>query len=69
MSALQEFPRVDTEIVTPDGKGTILKLDIFKRIVTVGFSGGRVEDLALEEVQRIMGTQKGGSGRKGGNPP
>lgn len=55
MSALREFPRVDTTIETSTGRGTIQKLDIFKRIVWIQYPDGVWEERSLDEVRTILG--------------
>ncbi len=58
MAALADFPRVDTAIVTPYGKGTIQKLDIFKNRVWIQYYDGSWEDKALDDIKELL-TQPG----------
>lgn len=54
MTSLEEFPRVDTPIVTPYGKGTVQKLDIFKSRVWIQYRDGTWEDKSLEEIKGYL---------------
>ena len=56
MGALEHFPRVDTAIVTSQGRGTIQKLDIFKNRVWIQYQDGTWEDKPLDEVKEILAT-------------
>ncbi len=55
MSALREFPRVDTAVETPQGRGTIQKLDIFKQVVWIQYEDGNWEDRPLDDVRQMLG--------------
>ncbi len=49
MQALQAFPKVDTIITSPDGKrGTVRKIDIFKKRIWVHYPDGAWADLDLD---------------------
>ena len=82
MHALDSFPRVDTPVKTPTGRGTIQKLDIFKDRVWIQYPDGSWEDRPLDEVRGFLrdagedpsggrrsrdGRNQRGRGRKGGN--
>ena len=58
MSALREFPRVDSTIETATGRGTIQKLDIFKRIVWIQYDDGNWEDRSLDDIRAILGLKE-----------
>jgi len=73
MSALSQFPRVDTPITTTYGSGSIQKLDIFKNVVWIQYEDGSWEDRPLAEVQAILGTSDtppgdGAPGQPASNP-
>lgn len=49
MQALRAFPKVDTQIISPEGKrGTVRKIDIFKKRIWVIYPDGAWEDLDLD---------------------
>ncbi|AEN72560.1 PSP1 domain protein [Rhodothermus marinus SG0.5JP17-172] len=54
MAALKDFPPVDTPVETERGRGTVQKLDIFKRRVWIQYEDGNWEDMALEDVQPYL---------------
>ena len=54
MAALEDFPRVDTAIVTTYGKGTIQKLDIFKNMVWIQYYDGTWEDKPLAQIKELL---------------
>lgn len=58
MTALESFPRVDTPITTPYGRGTIQKLDIFKSIVWIQYQDGTWEDKSLTEIAPMLDASK-----------
>lgn len=58
MTALSGFPRIETRITTPYGKGTIQKLDIFKDMVWIQYPDGTWEDKPLAVVRDILGMDK-----------
>lgn len=64
MSVLRDFPRVDTEVETATGRGTIQKLDIFKRIVWIQYADGSWEDKPLEAVRQLLGLGQNEPARK-----
>lgn len=59
MTVLQEFPRVDSTVETSQGRGTIQKVDIFKKIVRIQHADGSWEDRSLADVRRLLGLKKG----------
>lgn len=64
MSALRDFPRVDTTVQTPQGRGVIQKLDIFKRLVWIQYEDGNWEDRPLDEVRQMLGLRGDEPARK-----
>ena len=54
MSALKDFPKLDSSVTTPRGKGTVRKIDIFRERVWIHYSNNTWEDLALEEVGQFL---------------
>ena len=64
MRALEAFPGVNTPVVTPKGRGTIQKLDIFKDIVWIQYEDGTWEDRSLSEIKRLL-AEKGEAGKDG----
>lgn len=64
MSALEEFPRVDTTITTAYGRGVIQKLDIFHQMVWIQYQDGTWEDKPLETVREILGVEEGEPARE-----
>jgi hypothetical protein len=74
MSALSQFPRVDTPITTSYGSGSIQKLDIFKNMVWIQYEDGSWEDRPLTEVRAILGSSDtpagdGAPGKPPDHPP
>ena len=70
MTALSHYPRVDTTITTPYGRGTVQKLDIFKGRVWIQYFDGTWEDKSLEEVTAFLATtKKAGSEQKRPSKP
>ena len=68
MSALDDFPRVDTPVVTGYGRGTVQKLDIFKDVVWIQYEDGTWEDKTLREIQQLLARGTSGDGAAG-TPP
>lgn len=58
MNALKAYPSVDAVIATPNGRGTVQKIDIFKKRVWIEYENKTWEDLPLEEVLKLMGNQE-----------
>ena len=59
MSALRDFPPIDTVVTTQTGSGRVQKLDIFKARVWLQYRDGTWEDRALEEVRELLGAEEG----------
>jgi cell fate regulator YaaT (PSP1 superfamily) len=57
MSALREFPPVDTPITTAYGRGVVQKLDIFHQVVWIQYQDGTWEEKTLETVREILGVK------------
>lgn len=58
MTSLQRFPRVETPVETPQGKGTIQKVDIFKDLVWIQYEDGNWEEKPLEVVRELLGLEE-----------
>lgn len=69
MTALRDYPRVDTPITTPQGKGTIQKLDIFKGVIWIQYEDGSWEDKPLGVVRELLGMDREEATRKGEATP
>jgi cell fate regulator YaaT (PSP1 superfamily) len=54
MSALKAFPSIDSHVLTANGRGVVQKIDIFKERVWIQYEDSTWEDMALEEVRKIL---------------
>lgn len=54
MTALRHYPKIDTPVVSEQGKGSVQKLDIFKERVWVQYSDGSWADLSVDDARRII---------------
>lgn len=54
MTALKAFPKLDTPMTTPYGRGHVRKLDIFKEIVWIQHQDGTWEEQPLEVVRERL---------------
>src|SRR5690606_13129762 len=59
MSALKNFPPVDTRVRTDEGMAIVQKLDIFRDMVWLEFPSGNVEERPLDEVRSMLGVEDG----------
>jgi len=53
MNALKDYPRVDTFVVTPNGKCRIQKIDIFKEVVWVQYENGTWAEEKLANLRGV----------------
>jgi cell fate regulator YaaT (PSP1 superfamily) len=59
MGALRRFPRLDSRVESPDGKGTVRKVDIFKDRVLLHLDAGPWQEYPLTAVKSISGAARG----------
>ncbi|MFK7847051.1 MAG: stage 0 sporulation family protein [Rhodothermales bacterium] len=56
MQALQSFPKIDSKIMSPQGRsGIVRKIDIFKKRIWVIYEDNAWEDLSLEDITTSSG--------------
>ena len=55
MSALKDFPELDTPIRTAHGEGVVRKIDIFQGRVWIRYRDDTWEDRGLDEVLKLLG--------------
>ncbi len=66
MTALKNFPPIETPITTSQGSGTVQKVDIFQDVVWIQHEDGSWEDKSLESIREILGAEEGEPMREDG---
>lgn len=60
MTALKAFPKIDTPVTTPYGRGFVRKLDIFKDVVWIQHKDGTWEEQPLQAGGEMLGPERTG---------
>lgn len=65
---LQKFPEIGTKIKTAKGLGTLAKVDIFKETGTLYYESEEQDELALEDINAALNSEKSDKHKKKKRP-